>query len=156
MDQQLLLWEQRQYIVQIGKAVICDIVFKSSVGIGDSPIFVKVGDIGVFKLRKNEVKELSIPEGKYNVTVIDRTGIGFSSEDVIVSEKKIKTVIVINSLISNFYRFVGIGILTMLFLLSLLKIIPFYISGIFVILIVFGLLFSAVLFRKKYFKFKNI
>ena len=131
---------------------MCDVVFKSNVGLGDSPIFVRIGDVSVFKLKLNEIKELSMPEGTYNVTVTDKIGICSGFGEVVVSEKKLKTVIVIDPFISNLYRFIAIGILTMLFVLSLLEVIPLYISGIFMMLILVPLAFFSIFYRKKYFR----
>ena len=131
---------------------MCDVVFKSNVGFGDSPIFVTIGEVSVFKMKLNGIKELSIPEGTYNVTVTDMIGVCYGSREIVVSGKKLKTVIVIDPVISNLYRFMCMGILIMLFVLSLLKIIPLYISGIFTMLIVGTLLFCYIFFRKKYFR----
>ena len=136
--------------------MMCDVVFKSNVGLGDSPIFVTIGELSVFKLKLNGIKELSIPEGTYNVTVTDMIGVCYGFGEVVVSGKKLKTVIVIDPLISNLYRFMAIGILIMLFVLSLLEIIPHYISGIFTMLIVVTLSFIYIFFRKKYFRITHL
>ena len=119
-------------------------------GLGFFPITVKIGD-NKFQLDSGKLKEINIPNGKYDLIV--KGLFGNEGRDKIEVNDNIST-IEIKVVLTTEISVIGISVLLLIFILTYIGLISTISFWIFILICNIFLIIHNIVNRKKYFKFQ--